>query len=181
MAIKGQALNNPSTKERIVFQQTEKDTDGEVVAFDHYMPPSRASSFPEHVQLNQEERFDIMSGTARYCLDGLEREAHAGEAVIVPPGVFHINCWNAGPDELHLRHSFRPALGADYFFETMFTLAQSGKANAKGEINLLHLAVIGSEIASQTYRAGIPIPLQHLGLSLLAALGRLLGYRAPHH
>lgn len=181
MAIKGQALNNPNTKERIVFQQTEKDTDGSVVEFDHYMPPSTTHVFPEHVQLNQEERFDIVSGTARYRLNGMEHEAHLGDSVVVPPGAFHVNCWNAGPDELHLRHSFRPALGADYFFETMFTLAQAGKANAKGEINLLHLAVIGSEIASQTYRAGIPIPLQRLGLSLLAALGRLLGYRAPHH
>ncbi len=181
MAIKGQALNNPSTKERIVFQQTEKDTNGTVVEFDHYIPPGKESTFPEHVQLNQEERFDIVSGTARYRLNGVEGQAHAGESVIVPPGAFHVNCWNAGPGELHLRHSFRPALGADYFFETMFTLAQAGKTNAKGEINLLHLAVIGGEIASQTYRAGIPIPLQRLGISLLASLGRLLGYRAPHH
>ncbi len=178
MATTGQALNNPCTRERIVFQQTEKDTGGALVEFDHYMPPSATPTFPEHVQLNQEERFEIVLGTARYRLNGAEHQAHAGETVVVPPGTFHVNCWNAGPDELHLRHSFRPALGADFFFETLFTLAQAGKTNAKGEVNLLHLAVIGSEIESQTYGAGLPIPLQRLGLSLLAALGRWLGYRA---
>lgn len=178
MANKGQSLNNPCTGERIVFQQTEKDTNGAVVEFDHYMPPSTASIFPEHVQLNQEERFDIVLGTAHYRINGVEHQAQAGESVIVPPGTFHINCWNAGPDELHLRHSFRPALGADFFFETLFTLAQAGKTNVKGDVNLLHLAVIGSEIKSQTYRAGLPIPFQRLGISLLAVLGRWLGYRA---
>lgn len=180
MAHTGQSLNNPCTGERIVFQQTEQDTGGALVEFDHYMPPSAAPTFPEHVQLNQEERFEIVSGTARYRLNGAEHQAHAGETVVVPPGTFHINCWNAGPDELHLRHSFRPALGADLFFETLFTLAQAGKTNAKGEVNLLQLAVIGSEIESQTYGAGLPIPLQRLGLPLLATLGRWLGYRARH-
>jgi hypothetical protein len=179
MANKGQSLNNPCTGERIVFQQTEKDTGGTLVEFDHYMQPRTTPTFAEHVQLNQEERFEIVSGAARYRLNGAELQAQAGETVIVPPGAFHINCWNAGPAELQLRHSFRPALGSDFFFETMFTLAQAGKTNAKGEVNLFHLAVIGSEIESQTYTAGIPIPLQRVGLSILATLGRWLGYRAP--
>ena len=179
MANKGQSLNNPCTGERIVFQQTEQDTGGTLVEFDHTMPPSATPTFAEHVQLNQEERFEIVSGTARYRLNGVEHQAQAGETVIVPPGAFHINCWNAGPAELQLRHSFRPAMGADFFFERMFTLAQEGKTNAKGEVNLLQLAVIGRAIESQTYTAGIPIALQRLSLPILATLGRWLGYRAP--
>jgi hypothetical protein len=180
MANTGQSLNNPCTGERIVFQQTEQDTGGALVEFDHYMPPSAAPTFVEHVQLNQEERFEIVAGTARYRLNGVEYQAHAGETVVVPPGTAHINCWNAGPDELHLRHSFRPGRGADVFFESMFTLAQMGKANAKGEVNLLRLAVIGSEIESQTYNAALPISLQRRVLPLLARLGRLLGYPAKY-
>ena len=46
-------------------------------------------------------------------------------------------------EKLHLLHSFYPGLGADIFFEAMFALAQTGKANVKGEVNLLHLAVMG--------------------------------------
>jgi hypothetical protein len=174
----GQSLNNPYTGERIIFRQTSADTRGEVVEFEHYMSPRSAPTFSEHVQLNQEERFEIISGAARYRLNGVDAQAQAGETVRVPAGAFHINCWNAGPDELHLRHSLRPALGADIFFETMFTLAQNGKTNAKGEVNLLQLAVIGSGIESQTYAAGLPIALQRLGLPLLATIGRWMGYRA---
>lgn len=179
MATKGQSLNNPCTGERIVFQQTEKDTGGALVEFDHYMSPRTTPTFAEHVQINQTEQFEIVAGTANYRLNGIEHQSQAGETVIVPPGAFHINCWNAGPTELQLRHSFRPALGSDFFFETMFTLAQAGKTNAQGEVNLFHLAVIGRSIESQTYTAGIPIALQRLSLPILATLGRWLGYRAP--
>ncbi|HLO33114.1 MAG TPA: hypothetical protein VK249_28465 [Anaerolineales bacterium] len=174
----GQTLNNPYTGERIIFEQTEQGTGGTLVAFEHFMSPRTKPTFPEHVQLNQEERFEIIAGSARYRLAGVERQAQAGETVVIPPGAIHINCWNAGPEELQMRHSFRPALGTDLFFETLFTLAMNGRTNAKGEVNLLQLAVIGNEIESQTFNAGIPISLQRLALPVLATIGRLFGYRA---
>jgi len=178
MPYAGQTLNNPYTGERIIFEQTEQDTGGALVAFKHFMHSRTGPTFPEHVQLNHEERFEILAGTARYRLGGVEKQAQAGETVIIPPGAIHINCWNAGPDELKMRHSFRPALGTDIFFETIFTLAMNGKTNTKGEVNLLQLAVLGDEIKSQTFNAGIPISLQRLALPALAMIGRLLGYRA---
>jgi hypothetical protein len=180
MPYTGQTLNNPFTGERIIFEQTEQDTGGALVAFAHFMLPRTGPTFPEHIQLNQEERFEILSGIARYRLNGVEGQAHSGDTVIISPGAIHINCWNAGPDNLQMRHSFRPALGTDIFFETIFALAMNGKTNAKGEVNLLQLAVIGNAIESQTFNAGIPIPLQRLGLPVLAMIGRLLGYRVQY-
>ena len=180
MPYAGQVLKNPYTGERIIFEQTERDTGGSLVSFEHFMQTRTAPTFPEHVQLNHEEWFEILEGNAHYRLEGVERQAHAGETVIIPPGAIHINCWNKDPDELHMRHSFRPALGTDIFFETLFTLAMQGKANAKGEVNVLQLAVIGNEIESQTFNAGIPISLQRLALPVLAMVGRLIGYRARY-
>ena len=72
-------------------------------------------------------------------------------------------------------------LGAIYLSGATFMvgslLARLGKTNARGEVNLLQLAVIGSEIESQTFGVGIPISLQRLGLRVLAGLGRQLGYQ----
>ena len=177
MPYAGQALSNPYTGERIIFEQTGQDTGGSLVSFEHFMSPRRTPTFPEHVQLNHEERFEILGGKARYRLSGVDRQAEAGETVIVPAGVVHINCWNAGPNELQMRHSFRPAMGTDIFFESLFMLAMNGKTNSKGEVNLLQLAVIGNAIDSQTFNAGIPIRLQQMALPALAMIGRLLGYR----
>ncbi len=179
MARPGQIIANPRTGERIVFRITQRETNGECVEFDHFLLPG-PSAFGEHVQLNQEERFEILLGAARYRLNGAERQAAPGEMVIIPPGAYHLNCWAAGPDALHLRHSFRPARGNEDFFETLFALARLGKTNARGGVNLLQLAVIGSEIESQTFGAGVPIPLQRWAVPVLAALGRLLGYQARY-
>jgi hypothetical protein len=179
MAHPGQIIENPRTGERIVFRITQRESNGAVVEFDHCLHPG-PSAFAEHVQLNQAERFEIVSGMARYRLNGAEHTAAPGQVVVIPPGAYHINCWAGGADELHLRHSFLPALDNEAFFETLFALARLGKTDAHGGVNLLQLAVIGSEIKSQTFGAGIPISLQRLGLPLLAALGRRLGYRARY-
>ena len=69
MAHQGQVIENPRTGERIVFLHTRRETDGEFVDFDHFLRPG-PSAFGEHVQLNQEERFEIVSGVARYRLSG---------------------------------------------------------------------------------------------------------------
>ncbi len=69
MPYASQILNNPFTGERIIFEQTEQDTDGALVAFEHMMLPRKTPTFPEHVQLNQEERFEILSGTTRFRLE----------------------------------------------------------------------------------------------------------------
>ncbi|HLO14218.1 MAG TPA: cupin domain-containing protein [Anaerolineales bacterium] len=180
MARAGQILNNAYTGERIIFEQTEQDKGGGLLSFMHFMSPRKRPHFPEHVHLNQEEQFEILVGRARYRLDGGERMAHTGEVVIVPPGVRHINCWNPGPEELQMRHSLHPALGAEVFFETIFTLAMNGKTNAKGEVNLLQLAVIDRAIESETFNSGIPISLQRWALPILAVVGNLLGYRARY-
>jgi mannose-6-phosphate isomerase-like protein (cupin superfamily) len=179
MAHFGHAIENPRTGERIVFLHTQSDTHGEFVDFDHFLPPG-PSTFGEHVQLNQEERFEIVSGAARYRLDGVERQAGPGEVVVIPPGAYHVNCWTGGPDELQVRHNLRPALGAEDFFETLFALARLGKTNPKGGVNLIQLAVMGSKIESRTYGAGVPIPTQRWAVPALAALGRLLGYQARY-
>ena len=180
MPTAGQSLQNPYTGDRIVFHKTGQDTGGELVEIDHYMPPRPMPAFPKHIHLNQEERFEILSGTARYSLNGVEYEAQAGETVIVPIGAVHHNCWNAGPGELHMRQSLRPGLNSEFFFESIFTLAQEGKTDRKGQVNLLQAAVIGSEIESETYIAAVPIFLQRMGLPVLAVLGRWLGYRARY-
>lgn len=176
MAQPGQLIENPRTGERIVFRTTQRDSQGAEVVFDHFLPPG-PSAFDEHVQLNQEERFEIVSGAARYRLNGAGRAAAPGQVVVIPAGAYHINCWASGADELHLIHSFRPALDNEDFFETLFALARLGRTGPRGQVNLLQLAVIGRTIRSQTFGAGIPIALQRLGLPLLAGVGRLLGYR----
>jgi short-subunit dehydrogenase/quercetin dioxygenase-like cupin family protein len=175
----GQSFENPITGERIVFRTTARETNGARVVIDHYLKP-HTDTFPEHVQLNQQERFEIISGTACFSINGVKRYARPGDLILVPPGTRHRNPWNESDSGLHFRHETSPDLGSEQFFATLFRLAQEGKTNRKGEVSLLRLAVIGDALASETYVTFAPIWLQQMLVPLLAAIGRRLGYRAHY-
>jgi mannose-6-phosphate isomerase-like protein (cupin superfamily) len=176
MASVGQCLENPITGERIVFLQPAGAHAGACMVLDHFLRP-HTTTFPEHVQLNQEERFEIISGAAAYRMNGVKRQARAGELIVVPPGTPHMNPWNESDADLHFRHTVCPNLGATQFFETLFRLAQDGKTNARGEVSLLQVIVIGAALPSQTYQTGVPVAMQRLLIPVLAGIGRWLGYQ----
>ena len=54
------------------------------------------------------ERFEVVSGTVRFHLDGRDEIARPGELVEVQPGVVH-DWWNVGPDEAHALIEIAPA------------------------------------------------------------------------
>jgi quercetin dioxygenase-like cupin family protein len=179
MATPGQALENPIMGERIVFRQTAQESGGEKLVIEHFLRP-HTSTFPEHIQLNQEERFEILSGTATYSLNGIRKTAQPGEVIVIPRGTPHRNPWNESNQEMAYRHETRPDYGSEVFFESLFSLAQDGKTNQKGEVSALQIIVIGAGLKSQTYVTGAPILLQKLLNPILAAIGRWLGYPARY-
>src|SRR5215217_3421033 len=89
-------------------------------------PSGRRVPF-EHVHPYQEERFDVLSGTARVSMRGQERDVGVGETVMVPAGTPHV--WgNPSEEELHVIVELRPALKMEEWFETVFGLQRDGKA-----------------------------------------------------
>lgn len=179
MAHENKTIENPITGARIVFLKTARDTNGELLQMDYTMQPHGFVA-AQHVHPLQEERFEVLAGTASF-LSGTEpeRKVSAGETLVVPAGTPHI-WWNPGDEEAHLILEFRPALRTQTFFETLFGLAADGKCNKKGLPNPLQLAVIGREFDKEGYLARPPLPIQRALFGALAPLGKLLGYRARY-
>jgi mannose-6-phosphate isomerase-like protein (cupin superfamily) len=170
----GDTIENPVTGERIVFHQTSRDTNGEAVVFETFVQPDGFVA-AAHVHPNQEERFEIVSGTLALNVGGEEIVAGAGETLTVLTGAPH-RFWNAGDDEVRFRCEVRPALKFEQLLETMFALAADGKTNKKGMPNLLRLAVIARAHFDVVRLPFPPAFVQRLGLALGAPMGRLLGY-----
>jgi quercetin dioxygenase-like cupin family protein len=176
MARTGERLENPVTRERIVWKQTAADTQGELLEFDFFMAPGGFVA-AEHLHPKQEERFDIVRGRPFFRIAGDERRGSPGDRIVVPPGVPHV--WsNPGDDEVHAVIAFRSALRMESFFETFFGYAQAGQVNERGLPNPLRLAVLGANYSDEVRLARIPFALQRAGLAIVAAVGRRLGYRA---
>src|SRR5262249_44673326 len=85
MAHAGQILNNPVSGETIEFVTTAADTDGELLAFELTLTPD--GQVPgTHVHPEQEERFEVLSGTMKFKLGFKTITAGPGETVLVPAG-----------------------------------------------------------------------------------------------
>lgn len=182
MARAGDVIEAPAGRGftgRAVFRKTAGDTDGELVRMDFTCPPGVPLSI-EHIHPKQEERFEVLSGTFGFSVDGEEQTGGTGHELAVAPGVRH-NFWNAGDTEGELRMEFRPALSTETIFETLWGLAQDGKVNEKTHMpNLLQLAVTFSKYDDVFVPTSPPRPVQKALFTVLAPIGKLLGYRPEY-
>ena len=108
MAYAGQILENRLSGERIVFQKTAADTDGELLAFELFLDPD--GHVPgAHVHPVQEERFEVVKGTMKFQKGLKTIVARAGDTVVVPPGTIH-RFTNAGDGPAHVLVEVRPGV-----------------------------------------------------------------------
>jgi len=143
MAHAGQILENPISGEKIIFRQTAAETDGELLAFELVLAPGGAVP-GAHVHPEQEERFEVVSGTMALRL-GLKRVvAGPGETVVVPAGRVH-RFENAGDEPAHVLVEVRPALEMERLLQTVVSLAEEGRCLRSGMPKPLDLALFVRE------------------------------------
>ena len=176
MIRQGDSIENPVTGERLVFRQTSRETNGELVVIEAFVKPTGFVA-SAHLHPHQEERFQVLRGTVGFKLDRSRMIAGPGQRITVPAGTPH-KFWNAGDDEAHFVCEVRPALQFEQLIETMFALATDGKTNRKGMPNPLRLAVIARAHFDDVQLPFPPVWMQRMGLALGAPLGRLMGYGA---
>jgi mannose-6-phosphate isomerase-like protein (cupin superfamily) len=174
----GDTIENPVTGERIVFNKTCAETNGEAVEIEVYVRPGGVVA-AAHVHPYQAERFEVISGRIGMKLGRRKLEAGPNDIVVVEPGTPH-KFWNAGDEELHFVAVVKPALRFERLLETMFGLAADGKTNRKGMPNPLRLAVIAKEHFDDVRLPFPPVWMQRAGLALGAPVGRLAGYEPTY-
>lgn len=173
MARPGDVIEIPATGERFEFRRRARETNGEVLEIDFHV---KEFSPPRHVHARVEERVEVISGRARVRVGGKDWTAGPGETVVFPPGVGH-TFQAMGEEMLHFRCEVRPG-EMESCFETIFGLYRDGKANRHGQPNLLQSVILAKEYG--IYLPGPPQALQKPAVAVLAAIGRLLGYRATY-
>ncbi len=170
----GDSLVNPVTGERLVWELTSRDTNGEYTLFDTYVEPG-GSVAAAHVHPYQTEIFTVIEGRLGVKRGREKLELEAGQIAMIDPGMPH-KFWNAGEGTLRFRAEVRPALRFESLIETMFGLATDGKTNKKGMPQPLRLAVIANHHFDVVRLPLIPHSLQKLALVPGSLLGRAFGF-----
>jgi|RhiMetdeSRZDD1v2_1073273.scaffolds.fasta_scaffold09279_3 quercetin dioxygenase-like cupin family protein len=170
-----QIVHDPSRRQRYRFHRA----DDEALQVEVWASPG--ANVPAHVHPAQEERFQVLSGTVTFWVDGRRTNATAGATVVAPPGSVHAFLNDDG--EAHLMAEVRPALDLQEFLESAAGLARAGRITArgvpKGPRALLQVAVLARHFEPCTYLARPPLRVQRALLRPLARVARLFGYRAP--
>lgn len=181
MARAGEAIENPITKERFVWRQTARETQGALLQFDLYLGPGAKVAAP-HVHPQQEERFVIHEGHVRLMSAGQVRHLVAGDTAVVPAGTPHA-WWNEGAESAHATVDLRPALDSEKFFETFCGLARDGKANPSTGMpaHPLQLAVLFDTYKQEfAFASAWQRALFNPILSVLAPIGYRRGFRSQY-
>jgi quercetin dioxygenase-like cupin family protein len=179
MAKSGDIIEHPVTGERLIFRKTAQETGGALLQGELIVKPHGFVA-AEHIHPQQEERFEVLAGSIRLRMNGIEKEIHKGESAIVPAGTPHL-WWNDSDLEARVLVDLHPALRTEEFFETFFGLAQAGKVDKKtGLPNPLILALIMREFKNEIYLAQPPVPVQNVVFGVMGSIGRLLGYRGRY-
>jgi mannose-6-phosphate isomerase-like protein (cupin superfamily) len=174
----GDAIVNPVTGERLVFELTSHETDGAYTVFDTFVEPGGAVA-SAHVHPYQTETFSVIDGRLGVKRGREKLVLEPGEVALIDPGVPH-KFWNAGDETLRFRAEVRPSLEFESLIETMFGLAADGKTNRKGMPGPLRLAVIANHHFDVVRLPVIPHALQKLALVPGALLGKAVGYRPTY-
>jgi quercetin dioxygenase-like cupin family protein len=174
MAVTGQTLVNPVSRERITFRTTAAQSNGELVAIELELPPGARVPGPQHLHPLQEERFEVVKGTMGFRIRRERVVAGRGEVVVVSPGVPH-DFANLGDDTAVIRVEIRPALEMEQLFETAVALAEQGRTMLGGIPKPLELALFTREFDNEVRAAFPPRWLQRLALAPLAWLARRRG------
>jgi quercetin dioxygenase-like cupin family protein len=172
----GEVYENRVQGDRFVVREGGEDTGGERLSADLYVRPGGAVA-GKHVHAYTTERFEVLSGTVRFHVDGSEQIVGPGQRIEVPPGVVH-DWWNIGDDEAHVRVEITPAERFELMAQNLYGLANDGKSNSRGVPRLLPLALFAREFRREAEFISPPRSVQRPLFAALAPLARALGYKA---
>jgi len=175
MIQKGDQIENLRTGQKMIFLQTGRETNGDLLEMECFSPPTDARE-PEHIHPMQENTFKIISGEVSFRINGKIEKALPGEEVSIMPGIPH-HFWNSGTSVAHYLQEFRPALNIDQLFETFFALSRAGKLGKHGAPNIFLTSMIMLAHQKELRLVKPSWKIQKFVFNVLAPIGQIIGFK----
>lgn len=185
----GFTIVNPQTQSRTTVIQSDAETQGKGWVIEVLCAPGARADIAEHLHTTWTERFEIVSGTALYRLDGVQQTLTAGNSFTVNPGQRHMHPWCADDQPMLYRQintfdqpnpaAVQEVLGV---FATAAGLAREGKLDDAGRPKhpLQLAAALRTLNRHGGYDASLPVPVQQVLSATLGRLAEMLGYHGVY-
>jgi quercetin dioxygenase-like cupin family protein len=179
MAKAGEVITHSISGSKVIFVKTATETNGEYIEVEQVIKP-KSNILPSHIHTIQSETFYVISGTARYEINGKANILRAWEEISFPPGTVHSNPIPDDNEDLHVRVTVSPALDFHLLLETVIKASEKGDSKPDGSLKPLHQAVLLNGVQSKVYLSGQPLWLQKLIFPTMAFFGKLAGYKCGY-
>lgn len=149
----------------------------ESIAFEFIVQPKGAVPF-EHIHLNQDEIFKVVSGELSVKIDGVEVIGKAGDTIVVPKGKAHLASNNKS-ELLSCIVEYRPGLDNYTFFQCFAGLTIDKDYDRKGQINIPKMLYFTKLMNAQCIArpTSIPAPMFYLAIELCYLIGKFAGWK----
>jgi mannose-6-phosphate isomerase-like protein (cupin superfamily) len=149
--------------------------------FERSFAPGTGRTDP-HLHQDLTQTWEALSGEGMIEVDGEERQFSAGDRVAVSPGTAHRDPWTPSTAKLHVRGIFEPVNDFIEAYAEAYVhhLSESGRLNDQDEQPLLQIFVTSRATNGRSWAASPAIGIQKAGLPLMAAIGRLRGYKPSY-
>jgi quercetin dioxygenase-like cupin family protein len=132
---------------------------------------------PSHLHADQDETYEVISGTLTYVLNGKKQLAPPGTTVHLPRGIPHQH-FSEGPEPAATIQTMKPAGDFDFVLETLLGLGSEGRL--RGPDFFVQGMVMIGRMKSPVMLAVIPIWLQRAIARVFTPVAELFGYHAVY-
>src|SRR6185503_8838410 len=153
MAQKGTIIENPNTRDRFEYLETDKTTNGERMVLKQTIK-TKGFLYPNHFHTLQDESFEVLDGKLTIWLEGKTKTLTAGEKITLPKNKAH-NHFNNDEGPATFIQTVFPALDFEYLLENIIGLTKDGKIH-NGRAGLIQELTTLKYLDSKTFLPGIP-------------------------
>ncbi|HUA33854.1 MAG TPA: cupin domain-containing protein [Candidatus Binataceae bacterium] len=107
-------LERPQHKDQVIVLVSAEQSEGEFFRME-YLAREVTIAPRDHIHTEQEERVEVLAGTLRCRIAGVERLLRAGDKVTIPIGTPHA-VWSDDPAGSRSIGEYRPAMNAEAMF-----------------------------------------------------------------
>jgi len=132
---------------------------------------------PSHLHADQDETYEVTSGTLTYIVNGTEHLAGPGTIVQLPRGIPHQH-FSEGPEPAATIQTMKPAGDFDFVLETLLGLGSEGRLHGL-DFFVQGMVMIG-RMKSPVMLAVMTIWLQRAIARVFTPVAELFGYRAVY-
>jgi quercetin dioxygenase-like cupin family protein len=172
----GPLVSNPVSREWVAELVSPEETDGESLSALYLVS---GAGPPKHYHVGYEETFEVLSGELTVVEDGTVHRVSAGESHTVPAETVHKPRCD-GDGFAAAVGTVRPPGRTLQLIKTMFGLTHEGKVSDTGRPGFLQGMVLADGFADDTVFVSPPPAVTRPLATVLAPVGRQLGYRAAY-